>query len=97
MASQRSHPDEAQFGEPRVKEGMPRAPHNLMQDIALECNYLTLYRPDCYRCLPYLLDDRHMEHLHLRFLSNSLGLYQVFRIRAFRKSEILEICCKYTL
>lgn len=51
------------------KEGMPRAAHNLAQDIALECNHLTLYRPNCYRCcLPYLLLDddtrttRHERH-----------------------------------
>lgn len=44
---------------------MPRAAHNLVQDIALKCNHLTLYRPNSYRCLLYLPDIG--ARLHLRF------------------------------
>lgn len=41
----------------RKREGMvSRAVHNLVQDIARECNPLTLRRPSSYRCLPCMLD-----------------------------------------
>lgn len=58
---------------------MPRAAHNLVQDIAFECNLLILYRPGCYRCLPYLLGDNARDARRVRvFLAIVVSIVRHF-------------------
>ncbi|KYN01189.1 hypothetical protein ALC62_08032, partial [Cyphomyrmex costatus] len=73
------------------REGMSRAVHNLVQDIARECNPLTLHRPSSYRCLPYMLDGITVRDSYICFrfyiLNSPVGNHvgQVKRSRQWKR------------
>ncbi|KYQ58569.1 hypothetical protein ALC60_02214 [Trachymyrmex zeteki] len=68
---------------------MSRAVHNLVQDIARECNPLILHRPSSYRCLPYMLDGITVRdsYVHLYVLNSPAENHvrQVKRSRQWKR------------
>ncbi|KYN41735.1 hypothetical protein ALC56_03878 [Trachymyrmex septentrionalis] len=59
--------------------------HNLVQDIARECNPLTLRRPSSYRCLPYMLDGTTVRDSYICFRFESPAENHVRQVKRSRQ------------